>query len=122
MRLHTVLQQAHIYTYFYQILLMQTRLKCLQNKEIIMIDLTNSEAAGLSDVEKKRLVQSQINKLNRDIKRLDTTSYIIIILAFLTQDIITITFAVLIAYLISEKSLSLETKKLKLQKQFKHLF
>ena len=122
MRLHTVLQQAHIYTYFYQILLMQTRLKCLQNKEIIMIDLTNSEAAGLSDVEKKRLVQSQINKLHRDIKRLDTTSYIIIILAFLTQDIITITFAVLIAYLISEKSLSLETKKLKLQKQFKHLF
>lgn len=101
---------------------MQTRLKCLQNKGIIMIDLTNSEASGLPDAEKKRLVQSQINKLNRDIKRLDYTSYIIIILAFLTHDIVIITFAVLIAYLISEKSLSLETKKLKLQKQFKHLF
>ena len=86
-----------------------------------MIDLTNREASGLPDAEKKRLVQSQINKLNRDIKRLDYTSYIIIILAFLTHDIVIITFAVLIAYLISEKSLSLETKKLKLQKQFKHL-
>ena len=86
-----------------------------------MIDLTNREASVLPDAEKKRLVQSQINKLNRDIKRLDYTSYIIIILAFLTHDIVIITFAVLIAYLISEKSLSLETKKLKLQKQFKHL-
>ena len=86
-----------------------------------MIELTNSEAAGLTNAEKKRLVQSQINKLNRDIKRLDYTSYIIIILAFLMHDVVIITFAVLIAYLISEKSLSLETKKLKLQKQFKHL-
>ena len=87
-----------------------------------MIDLTNREASGLSDADKKRLVQSQINKLNGDIKRLDTASYIIIILAFLTHDIVIITFWVLIAYLLSEKSLSLETKKLKLQKQFKHLF
>ena len=87
-----------------------------------MIDLTNSEALGLPDAEKKRLVQSQINKLNRDIKRLDYTSYIIIILAFLAHDVVIITFAVLIAYLLSEKSLALETKKLKLQKQFKHLF
>ena len=86
-----------------------------------MIDLTNREASGLSDADKKRLVQSQINKLNGDIKRLDTASYIIIILAFLTHDIVIITFLVLIAYLLSEKSLSLETKKLKLQKQFKHL-
>ena len=86
-----------------------------------MIDLTNGEASALSDAEKKRLVQSQINKLNRDIKRLDYTSYIIIILAFLAHDVVIITFSVLIAYLISEKSLSLETKKLKLQKQFKHL-
>lgn len=101
---------------------MRTRLKCLQNNGIIMIDLTNREASALPDAEKKRLVQSQIDKLNRDIKRLDTTSYIIIILAFLTHDIVIITFTVLIAYLISEKSLTLETKKLKLQKQFKHLF
>ena len=86
-----------------------------------MSDLTNHEAAGLPAAEKKRLVQSQINKLNRDIKRLDYTSYIIIILAFLTHDIVVITFAALIAYLLSEKALSLETKKLKLQKQFKHL-
>ena len=86
-----------------------------------MIDLTNREAAELSAAEKKRLVQAQINKLNRDIKRLDWVSYIIIILAFLTHDIVIITLMVLIAYLISEKALSLETKKLKLQKQFKHL-
>ena len=87
-----------------------------------MIDLTNREASGLPDAEKKQLVEYQINKLNRDITRLDTTSYIIIILAFLAHDVVLITFAVLIAYLISEKALSLETKKLKLQKQFKHLF
>ena len=86
-----------------------------------MIDLTNREASVLADAEKKRLVQSQINKLNRNIKRLDYTSYIIIILAFLTHDVVTITIAALIAYLLSEKSLSLEAKKLKLQKQFKHL-
>ena len=86
-----------------------------------MIDLTNNEASGLPNAEKKKLVQSQIDKLNRDIKRLDYTSYIIIVLAFLSHDVIIITFSVLIAYLISEKSLSLETKKLKLQKQFKHL-
>ena len=100
---------------------MQTRLKCLQNKGIIMIDLTNHEAAGLPAAEKKRLVQAQLNKLNRDIKRLDYTSYVVIILAFLTHDVVTITIAALIAYVLSEKSLSLETKKLKLQKQFKHL-
>ena len=96
--------------------------KYLQNKGIIMIDLTNHEASVLTDAEKKRLVQSQINKLNRDIKRLDYTSYIVLILAFLTHDIVIITFAALIACLLSEKALSLETKKLKLQKQFKHLF
>ena len=86
-----------------------------------MLDLTNYEASNLPDAEKKRLVQSQLNKLNRDIKRLDYTSYIVIILAFLTHDVVIITLAALIAYLLSEKSLSLETKKLKLQKQFKHL-
>ena len=86
-----------------------------------MIDLTNREASALTDAEKKRLVQAQLNKLNRDIKRLDYTSYVVIILAFLTHDVVTITTAALIAYLLSEKSLSLETKKLKLQKQFKHL-
>ena len=86
-----------------------------------MIDLTNHEASNLPNAEKKRLVQAQLNKLNRDIKRLDYTSYITIILAFLTHDVVIITFAALIAYLLSEKSLSLETKKLKLQKQFKHL-
>ena len=86
-----------------------------------MIDLTNYEASVLTNAEKKRLVQSQINKLNRDIKRLDYTSYIVLILAVLTHDIVIITFAALIAYLLSEKALSLETKKLKLQKQFKHL-
>lgn len=98
---------------------MQTRLKCL--RKVIMIDLTNREASVLTDAEKKKLVEAQISKLNRDIKRLDNTSYIIIILAFLTHDIVTVTFAVLIAYLLSEKALSLESKKLKLQKQFKHL-
>ena len=87
-----------------------------------MIDLTRTEASALSDAEKKKLVESQINKLNRDIKRLDTTSYITIILAFLTHDIVIISLSVLIAFLLSEKSLSLESKKLKLQKQFKHLF
>ena len=87
-----------------------------------MIDLTNHEASCLPDAEKKRLVQAKLHKINRDIKRLDYTSYIIIILAFLTHDIVIITFAALIAYLLSEKALSLETKKLKLQKQFKHLF
>ena len=86
-----------------------------------MIDLTTREASVLTDAEKKRLVQAQLNKLNRDIKRLDYTSYIIIILAFLTHDVVIITFAALIAYLLSEKSLSLETEKRKLQKQFKHL-
>ena len=86
-----------------------------------MIDLTNHEASALSDAEKRRLVQSQLNKLNRDIKRLDYISYIIIILAFLTHDIAIVVFAALIAYALSEKALSLETKKLKLQKQFKHL-
>ena len=87
-----------------------------------MIDLTNHEASVLTNAEKKRLVQAQINKLERDIKRIDYTSYIVLILAFLTHDIVIITFAALIAYLLSEKALSLETKKLKLQKQFKHLF
>ena len=86
-----------------------------------MIDITNREAAGLPAAEKKRLVQAQIKKINRDIKRLDYTSYVIIILAFLTHDIVIITTAVLIAYALSEKALSLETKKLKLQKQFEHL-
>ena len=86
-----------------------------------MIDLTNYEASNLPNAEKKKLVQAQLNKLNRDIKRLDYTSYIIIILAFLTHDVVIITLAALIAYLLSEKSLSLETKKIKLQKQFKHL-
>ena len=86
-----------------------------------MIDLTNHEASNLPNAEKKRLVQAQLNKLNRDIKRLDYTSYVVIILAFLSHDVVIITLAALIAYLLSEKSLSLETKKLKLQKQFKHL-
>ena len=86
-----------------------------------MIDLTNREAAGLPDAEKKRLVQAQLFKLNRDIKRLDATSYVIIILAFLTHDVVIVSLAALIAYLLSEKALSLETKKIKLQKQFKHL-
>ena len=86
-----------------------------------MIDLTNYEASNLPTSEKKRLVQAQLNKLNRNIMRLDYTSYIIIILAFLTHDVVIITFAALIAYLLSEKSLSLESKKIKLQKQFKHL-
>ena len=86
-----------------------------------MIDLTNYEASNLPDSEKKRLVQAQLYKLNRDIKRLDYTSYIVLILAFLTHDVVIITFCALIAYLLSEKSLSLETKKNKLQKQFKHL-
>ena len=86
-----------------------------------MIDLTNREASNLPDAEKKRLVQAQLNKLNRDISRLDSVGYIVIISAFLTHDVVIITMAALIAYLLSEKSLSLETKKLKLQKQFKHL-
>ena len=87
-----------------------------------MIDLTNYEASNLTIAEKKRLVQAQINNLNRDIKRLDYASYVVIILAFLTHDIIIITLAALIAYLLSEKALALETKKIKLQKQFKHFF
>ena len=86
-----------------------------------MNDLTNRQASALTDAEKKRLVQSQIYKLNRDIKRLDYTSYVVIILAFLTHDIVIITMSALIAYALSEKALSLETKKLKLQKQFEHL-
>ena len=86
-----------------------------------MIDLTSREASGLPDAEKRKLVQSQLNKLNRDIKRLDYASYIIIILAFLAHDATIVVFAVLIAYALSEKALSLETKKIKLQKQFRHL-
>ena len=86
-----------------------------------MIDLTSREAAGLPAAEKKKLVQAQIYNLNRDIKRLDYTSYVVIILAFLTHDIVIITSAALIAYALSEKSLALETKKLKLIKQFEHL-
>ena len=86
-----------------------------------MIDLTNHEASALPDAEKKRLVQAQLNKLNRDISRLDSVGYIVIISAFLTHDVVIITMAALIAYLLSEKSLSLESKKIKLQKQFKHL-
>lgn len=83
--------------------------------------LTNMEASGLPAAEKKRLIQSQIYKINRDIKRLDYTSYIVLILAFLSHDIVAITTAALIAYALSEQALSLETKKIKLQKQFKHL-
>ena len=86
-----------------------------------MIDLTRHEASGLTDAEKRKLIRYQLNTLNRDIKRLDNASYIIIILAFLTHDVTIVVFAVLIAYALSEKSLSLESKKLKLQKQFKHL-
>ena len=86
-----------------------------------MIDLSSREASGLPDAEKRKLVQLQLNKLNRDIKRLDYTSYIIIILAFLAHDVTIVAFAALIAYALSEKALALETKKLKLQKQFKHL-
>ena len=86
-----------------------------------MVDLTNYEASNLPDAEKKRLVKAQLFKINRDIKRLDNASYGIIILAFLTHDIVLIVLCALIAYALSEKSLSLETKKLKLQKQFKHL-
>ena len=93
----------------------------MQNRDMVVIDLTNREAAGLPAAEKKRLVQAQIDNLNRDIKRLDYTSYIVISMAFLTHDIVIITMLVLIAYALSEKSLALETKKLKLQKQFKHL-
>ena len=86
-----------------------------------MGDLTNREASGLPDAEKRKLVQSQLNKINRDIKRLDYASYIIIILAFLTHDAAIVAFGVLIAYALSEKALSLESKKIKLQKQFRHL-
>ena len=86
-----------------------------------MIDLSSREASSLPDAEKRKLVQSQLNKLNRDIKRLDYASYIIIILGFLSHDIMIVVFAVLIAYTLSEKALALETKKIKLQKQFKHL-
>ena len=86
-----------------------------------MIDLSSREASGLPDAEKRKLVQSQLNKLNRDIKRLDSASYIIIILGFLSHDVTIVVFGVLIAYALSEKALALETKKLKLQKQFKHL-
>ena len=86
-----------------------------------MVDLTNREASGLPDAEKRKLVQSQLNKINRDIKRLDYTSYIIIILSLLSHDVMIVVFGVLIAYALSEKALALETKKLKLQKQFKHL-
>ena len=86
-----------------------------------MIDLSSREASVLTDAEKRKLVQSQLNKLNRDIKRLDYTSYIIIILGFLSHDVTIVVFAVLIAYALSEKALSLESKKIKLQKQFRHL-
>ena len=86
-----------------------------------MIDLTNREASGLPDAEKRKIVKSQLNKLNRDIKRLDTTSYIIIILALLSHDVTIVAFGALIAFALSEKALAFETKKLKLQKQFKHL-
>ena len=86
-----------------------------------MIDLSSREASGLPDAEKRKLVQSQLNKINRDIKRLDYTSYIIIILSLLSHDVMIVVFGVLIAYALSEKALALETKKLKLQKQFKHL-
>ena len=86
-----------------------------------MIDLTNNEASSLPDAEKRKLIRYQLTKLNRDIKRLDNASYIIIILAFLAHDVTIVVFAVLIAYALSEKALALESKKLKLQKQFKHL-
>lgn len=86
-----------------------------------MIDLTNREASALADAEKRRLVYLRLHKLDRDIKRLDYTSYVIIILAFLTHDVVIIVFAGIIAYLLSEKALTLETKRLKLRKQFKHL-
>ena len=86
-----------------------------------MIDLTNREASGLPDAEKRKLIRYQLTKLNRDIKRLDYASYIVIILAFLSHDVTIVVFAVLIAYSLSEKALSLESKKIKLQKQFRHL-
>ena len=86
-----------------------------------MIDLSSREASGLPDAEKRKLIRYQLTKINRDIKRLDYASYIIIILAFLSHDVVMVVFAVLIAYALSEKALSLESKKLKLQKQFKHL-
>ena len=86
-----------------------------------MIDLSSREASGLPDAEKRKLIQHQLTKINRDIKRLDYTSYIIIILGFLSHDVMIVVFAVLIAYALSEKALALETKKTKLQKQFRHL-
>ena len=86
-----------------------------------MIDLSSREVSGLPDAEKRKLIRYQLIKLNRDIKRLDTASYILIILAFLSHDVVMVVFAVLIAYALSEKALSLESKKIKLQKQFKHL-
>ena len=86
-----------------------------------MIDLSSREASGLPDAEKRKLIRYQLTKINRDIKRLDYTSYIVIILAFLSHDVTIVVFAVLIAFALSEKALALETKKLKLQKQFKHL-
>ena len=86
-----------------------------------MIDLSRREASGLTDAEKRKLIQHQLTTINRDIKRLDYTSYIVIILAFLTHDAMIVVFAVLIAYALSEKALSLESKRFKLQKQFKHL-
>ena len=86
-----------------------------------MIDLSSREASGLPDAEKRKLIRYQLTKINRDIKRLDYASYIIIILGFLSHDVAVVVFAVLIAYALSEKALALETKKLKLQKQFKHL-
>ena len=86
-----------------------------------MIDLSSREASGLTDAEKRKLIRYQLTKINRDIKRLDNTSYIIIILALLSHDVIIVVAGVLIAYALSEKALALETKKIKLQKQFKHL-
>ena len=86
-----------------------------------MIDLSSREASFLPDAEKRKLIRYQLTKINRDIKRLDTASYIIIITGLLLHDVTIVVCAVLIAYALSEKALALETKKLKLQKQFKHL-
>ena len=86
-----------------------------------MIDLSSRDASVLPDAEKRKLVQSQLNKLNRDIKRLDYASYIIIILSLLSHDVIIVVLGVLIAHALSEKALAMETKKIKLQKQFRHL-
>lgn len=86
-----------------------------------MIEYSQHEASLLPKHEKAKLVKGQIDKVKRDVKRLDYVAYTLLILGLLSHDVIIIGLTWIAAYAISEKSCALDDKRAKLEKQFKHL-